>query len=286
MRDKLLKLIELKGDLPPLPDVILNLQDRVNDPNSDIQKIAILIETDPVLSGRLLKIANSVFFSGGRDPAEDLQSALMRLGLKMVVDLVYTSELPKLFKKSHSFDQMKFWKHSLAVGFLSRSIGRKIIANREQLEVCYLCGLMHDLGILVFDYLVPDEYETLIKEAKSSGDQKTLSEVEKDKFGIAHPELGARFMKKWWPIRPEVIQAVEKQEDTAPKRGTQFNNRDVLWLADHMANDRDITNGVDLFKKPSDDGVFADCGLDPDDVEDLMEEANHGLEQSEAMLKG
>jgi HD-like signal output (HDOD) protein len=83
------KLLETKGDLPPLSDIFINLEGRINDPESDIEEISSLIQTEPVLSGRLIKLSNSVLFGGGRDEVLDLNSAIMRLGLKMVLDLAY-----------------------------------------------------------------------------------------------------------------------------------------------------------------------------------------------------
>ena len=122
MKAKLLNLLETKGDLPPLSDVLLNLENRVNDPSSDIEEISGLIQTEPVLSGRLIKLFNSLLFGGGRDEVHDLNQAIMRLGMKVVLDLAYTLELPKAFKKSKCFDYIQFWRHSFGVAYLSRSL--------------------------------------------------------------------------------------------------------------------------------------------------------------------
>ena len=84
MREKLIALIETKGDLPPLPDILINLENRVNDPDCDILEISGIIEAEPVLSGRLIQLSNSVLFGGGREDTEDLNDAVMRLGVKMV----------------------------------------------------------------------------------------------------------------------------------------------------------------------------------------------------------
>ena len=89
MKEKLLELLKTKGGLPPLSDILINLEGRINDPESDIEEISSLIQTEPVLSGRLIKLSNSVLFGGGRDEVLDLNSAIMRLGLKMVLDLAY-----------------------------------------------------------------------------------------------------------------------------------------------------------------------------------------------------
>ena len=65
MRDELTSLIETKGDLPPIPEVLIKLEKRVNDPDRDIIEISAIIETEPVLSGRLIQLSNSVLFGGG-----------------------------------------------------------------------------------------------------------------------------------------------------------------------------------------------------------------------------
>lgn len=65
---------------------------------------------------------------------------------------------------------------------------------------------MHDIGIMVFCYLIPDEY---IEFLRSVQDEEVPLEVrEYKKFGIDHPELGAVFIKKWWQVDDHILQAV------------------------------------------------------------------------------
>ena len=53
---------------------------------------------------------------------------------------------------------------------------------------------MHDLGILVFDHLIPDQYTELLESIKST--DRTLAEHEEETFGITHAELGKRFIER------------------------------------------------------------------------------------------
>ena len=62
MKEKLLALIKEKGDLPPLPEILINLERKVNDPDCDVLEISGTIESKPVLSGRLIQLSNSVLF--------------------------------------------------------------------------------------------------------------------------------------------------------------------------------------------------------------------------------
>ena len=191
MREKLIALIEEKGDLPPLPDILINLENRVNDPDCDILEISGIIETEPVLSGRLIQLSNSVLFGGGREKTEDLNDAVMRLGIKMVLDMAYSLKLPGLFNKPKSFNQLSFWTHSLGVAYLTRSLAYIVDVPKDEIEFAYLCGLMHDVGILVFDHLIPDEYGLFLEEIKTS--KLTLAENEirtlDDLAGLDNEEL-------------------------------------------------------------------------------------------------
>ena len=112
MRDKILQLLSSKNDLPPLPDILIKLEKLVNDPKASLESIAELLESDPVLSGNLIALANSVFFSGGREKADDISSAVMRVGIKLILDLAYTVKLSKMFARTPQFDQLQFWKHN------------------------------------------------------------------------------------------------------------------------------------------------------------------------------
>lgn len=283
MRDKLLKLLDAKGDLPPLPDVLLKLENHINDPNSDLDSVAGLIQTDPVLQGRLMNLANSVLYGGGREKAEDLSTALLRLGLKMVLDLAYTSELPKLFKKIKSFNQLHFWKHSLAVGYLSRELSKRFLPNKEDQEICYLCGLMHDIGILVFGYLASEKYSVFVRESDKS---QSLEDSEMEAFGIAHPELGARFVRRWWTVPDAVVDAVENSYKSVPRPGASLTVNEIIYLANAMAVESGLTNGVTEFLEPLDEDLMKSLGLEPDERETIMEIAHLGLASAESMLMG
>ena len=283
MKADLLNLLETKGDLPPLSDVLVNLENRVNDPDSDIEEISGLIQTEPVLSGRLIKLSNSVLFGGGRDEVHDLNAAIMRLGMKMVLDLVYTVELPKAFKKPKAFDPIQFWKHSLAVAYLSRSLAIHIGSAKEDLEASYLAGLMHDVGILVFDYLIPEEYEEFVKTMAS--EEGTLSELEMNKFGISHPELGAEFIDKWWPVSKIVVKSVRKHHNPPPKKKIKPGIPRLVNWANQIASNNEMPHGIRMHFHPIDESIYQTLRLSLEELEAIVDKTREGVEAAEAILK-
>jgi HD-like signal output (HDOD) protein len=284
MREKLIALIEEKGDLPPLPDILINLENRVNDPDCDVLEISGIIETEPVLSGRLIRLSNSVLFGGGRENTEDLNDAVMRLGVKMVLDLAYSLKLPGLFKKPKGFNQLDFWTHSLGVAYLTRSLAYIVDISDEEVEFAYLCGLMHDVGILVFDHLIPDEYEEFLGKIKSS--DLTLAENETQSFGITHAEIGARFIEKWWPVSPGLVQSIRVHHES-PEDGNTKHIAHLLATANLLANQNGFGNGiVPEDTAPLEYGVLDKLDMEFEELEILIEKTKEGLDAAQSLLKG
>ncbi len=267
-----------------MSDILLNFGSRINNPETDIEEISDLIQTEPVLSGRLIKLSNSVLFGGGRDEVLDLNSAIMRLGLKMVLDLAYTLELPSAFKKPKSFSHMELWKHSLGVAYLSRALVLHAGGSKEELEISYPSGLMHDVGILVFDYLSPVEYEKFIK---NMGDtEKGLDELELETFGISHPELGARFVEKWWPVSKQVVSSLRKHH--GPLSGS-MNSPGIprfITCANQIANNHEIRNGISPYISPMGTNLMKILKLTDESLGGFVENTREGVAEAESILMG
>jgi len=220
MREKLLDMIQKDGILPPFPEIISQLREMIEDPDTGINDVAKVIQSDPVLAGRLIHLANSVFGSSSVFFATELTRALSRLGLKMAMDLAYSLKMPNLFKENACINHKIFWRHSLGLGIMSAKVAQSFDATPEQVSHAYLGGLMRKTGILLFANLIPEEYSVFlnkleahlkkqIQEEKRSIGLLNLEQLETKLFGINNAELGSAFMKRWWSVDPEVIDYVE-----------------------------------------------------------------------------
>ena len=228
-----------------------------------------IIESEPILSGRLIQLANSVLFGGGRDNVEDMNDAVMRLGVKMVLDMVYTVKLPGLFKPK-GFNQFQFLTHSLGVAYLTRSLAHMVKIPDEEIEFSYLCGLMHDVGIVVFDHLIPEKYNEFLEQIKSS--DLTLNDNEAGTFGITHAELGARFIEKWWPVSPGLVEAIRTHHDSPGENAEVKHIAHLLTTANLLANQNEFANGiVPEGTAPLEYGVLDKLDLDSEELEILIE---------------
>jgi len=282
MRSSLISMAEEKGNIPPLPDILVRLESKIEDPKSNISDIAILIETEPILSGRMIQLSNSVFFNRSGNKVENLSQAIIRLGLKMILDLAYTLEVPKLFMKGKGINQSKFWQHSLAVAILSRSLSERLEGLRISQDMCYLSGLMHDIGIMVFNYLIPKEYSAFLKQI--GGTENPLHELEIQKFGISHPELGAIFIKKWWPVPEEVVTSVGRHYLTMSSQGKKYPILLAVIIANAIANSYGMGNGISDSEEPVKHNFLVEQGLSREGLEEIVAETRESLYLAKEVL--
>ncbi len=286
MREKILELVRTNANLPPLPEILFGLQKLMDDPDCEVEDVYRLMKTDPVLSGRLITLANSALFGSGRDETRNLEDAVVRLGMHQVIDLVYALELPKTFNKSKAFDQIEFWKHSMAVAFISRSLAKKKLSDFDDIESSFLAGLMHDVGIMVLDNVIPRDYFNFLTLKDLSSSDKPLELLEEEEFEIAHPEVGAEFMSKWWSLSPKVASAALAHHGKGPVKGEPLTLNHIVSTANRLANMNGITHPVaTAFEDPPEEGYLDALEISQEELDIVIDTTKIGLMVAETLLR-
>ena len=286
MRDKILQLIQTSPNLPPLPEILLGLQKLIDDPDCEVEDVYRLLKADAVLSGRLITLANSALFGGGRDETRNLEDAVVRLGMKQVMDLVYALELPKTFKKGKAFDQIEFWKHSMAVAFIARSLAKKVLTDLEDLESSFLAGLMHDVGILVLDNVISQEYFQFLTLKDLSSSDKPLELLEEEEFKISHPEVGAEFIKKWWSLPPKVASGALAHHGKGPVKGETLTLNQIVSTANRIANLNKFNHPVSTaFEDSPEEGYLDALKISQGELDIVVDTTIMGLMAAETLLR-
>lgn len=286
MRERILDLIRTDASLPPLPEILLGLQKLMDDPDCEVEDVYRLIKADAVLSGRLITLANSALFGSGREESRNLEDAVVRLGMKQVMDLVYALELPKTFKKSKAFDQVGFWKHSMAVAFICRSLAKKVLTDLDDIESSFLAGLMHDVGILVLDNVIPQDYFNFLTLKDLSSSDQPLEFLEEQEFKISHTEAGYEFMKKWWSLPPKVASAALAHHGEGPVKGEPLTLNQIVSTANRIANMNEFTHPVTTaFEDPPEEGFLEVLEISQEDLDIVIDTTVMGLMAAETLLR-
>ena len=139
------ELSERSIDMPLLPNVAAEVLASTLDDQSNAARLAELIQQDQSLASHLLRIVNSPAFRGTTEIVA-LQQALARLGMERIRDLALSISLKGTLFKSGPYEAFTHaaWKHALQTALWSKEVAR---AARKNVEVAYLCGLLHNVGV-------------------------------------------------------------------------------------------------------------------------------------------
>jgi HD-like signal output (HDOD) protein len=134
-------------DLPRPPRVAMEILTLSHKPSARIEDIGALLEREPLLAGRVLKLANSALY-GSTAPVTTLKQALIRMGLTTVRDVVMEAAFHMTVLRAEGFNDTleHIRRHSTAVAWLSRFIARNTSIDAEN---AFLVGLLHDVGLSV-----------------------------------------------------------------------------------------------------------------------------------------
>jgi putative nucleotidyltransferase with HDIG domain len=246
-------------NLPTLPEVALKVRDVVQDPSSSAAKIAVTIGSDPVLTARLLHIANSPLYRGAM-PIENLQNAITRLGQTVVRNIITGMVMEQLYQKGANPSVEKhlkeLWLHSTRVAAISHVLARKF--TRLKPDQAMLAGLIHDIGA------IPVYTEAVnIPELQ---DEALLQRIV-DKI---HNLIGTTILDEW-DFPQELIDVVSNHEDLRYDSGEEVDYVDIVTVANILsyvgtAHPHTKTEWMQI-------PAFKKLGLTPEQSIAIMEEA-------------
>lgn len=146
---------KLKHYLPVCPNTLLELLRVLSDPESDVIVLETVISREPVLAIKVISTANSPLYSNSDEPVDNIHDAIERVGIAGINNIANSYLLQDSLSVNLENYQMfgkSIWEHSLQVAFVCQDIaGRR---GLESPQLCYLMGLVHDIGkIVIFNVL-------------------------------------------------------------------------------------------------------------------------------------
>lgn len=188
--------IKKNQDLASLPHVAGRVLKLIQNKNAELNEIAKLIEADPILTMKLLRVANSPIFAT-RNEIRSIQHALMLLGMKRISNIVLSVSIySKFFINAHKNAAIlmeRFFQHSYLTGMTAKTLTQILRKNFEDNE--FVGGLLHDIGKMAMLQVHPKEY-SLVRQLIA---QEGLNELaaEKEVFNENHIEVGLQIAHLW-----------------------------------------------------------------------------------------
>jgi len=192
--DRELQLRELLAQpqhLPTIPALAQNLIDSFAREDASLVSIGRLIATDPGLSARLLRFANSAYFRSTR-AIGSVDDALKFLGLRMTRNLVIGSGLAAACKPVTGLDSRQFWRYSFATACVARWLAGRA---QQDGELAFMVGLLHGIGQFAMRSSMPQHMKRIDESAHPLQAQRAL--VERETLGFDHAEVGEQLARQW-----------------------------------------------------------------------------------------
>ncbi len=225
------ELVKRFNSLRTLPHVAIRLTKLMADDNTTVKDFEDVIKTDPTLVLRLLKVVNSPYF-GLRQRVDSISRAVVFIGLKGLRRMVVTEALREVFSGGEDyqvFSRKNLWVHSAGVAICSQMISERIFGIQG--DNAYLCGILHDVGLIVEDQV---DHHHFVEVCKSLGAQDSLPDVERSFMGTDHCSVGS-VLAEDWKIPHEVRSAIRRHhrsmEDVEPSSLTG-----IIQMAEYLVS--------------------------------------------------
>ena len=220
-------------EIPSLPAIVYKVMELVNSEKSNAADFEKIVIQDQALAARMLRMANSAFYSLSRK-VSTISDAVVYLGHNTIRSLVLGASTSALFKRAlpaYGYQREGLWLHANIVASLSREIAVAARLTSEEIENCYVAGLLHDIGKLVlgpFAQKEADKFSAMI----SAGQE--ITEIEQGLLGFHHADIG-RILLDRWKLPKNLVETVQLHHQ--PESST-FAPRETLTvsLADTISN--------------------------------------------------
>ncbi|MEO0605746.1 MAG: HDOD domain-containing protein [Myxococcota bacterium] len=239
--------VDRLGVFPAAATEILELSRK---PDATLDQLETAVELDPVLAGRILKVANSPLYARQIRIGE-LRRALQMLGFTGTRDIAIALAIGSVGRDNGPEGEM-LWRHGLATGWACRVFARN--ARGVSGDAMFVAGLLHDLGLQLMLTLEP---EGTVELMRTYGiDSMPFVDAERHHFGFDHAELAGECLRRW-KLPLDAVELVERHHDPVQTPGPDSRGKllyatprscAILSVADHVSDA--LLNGVeasDLF---------------------------------------
>lgn len=257
-----------------LPEITLKIVELVEDPKSTAQDLHEVINNDPALCSRILKVVNSSFY-GLPGQIGSINRAIVMLGLNAVKNIAIAASLTKLFRGGEltpAFAARDLWEHSVRTAATTKLISDSLKMGLG--DEAFLAGLVHNIGQMVemqFDRNKLIEVLQQVAPDTTGVPAKDMLVVEEQVFGANHQHFGAGLCEKWkFPSNFVAVTGFHHRPlDLDPERRTLAS---MVYIADRLVGEMEGGYRLDLMSLDIDPDVLSEVGMASDKLSRLREQ--------------
>lgn len=266
--------------LPPLPGIARQIIQLASDPLADAKKLAVIIETDPILTAQVIRWASSALY-GYRGKIVSVQESIARvLGYDFVMNLALSLSAlsPLKAPKTGKVGTRMLWIQAIACSRLALTLGDMMPAEeRPDRQTIFLAALLHNIGFPLLGHEFPEEFAYLSKMIDANA-ALSICNIERFAFGVEHTLLGTWLMRNW--SMPKPIVDVVYHHHNPHYRGDNYRLNLLMYLSDCLLGTLGIGDGQN---QNYGEEEFAVLNLNSDAVHQKLAEISASLDDIAAM---
>jgi len=201
-------LVDGTVNIPTIPTVLTEINAIFASPDGSAKDAARVIEKDPAIATRVLRLVNSSFYAL-KNPVSNINLACSIVGLKVIKNVVIQATVLQTFggtKSVGGFDANWLWDHSFKTAVACRMLAERTqMTNGLAKDDAYTCGLIHDIGKLILLDSQPERFAESLQLANKN--KVPLARAEGEVFGFNHAHVGGLLANRW-KLAPAVQAAV------------------------------------------------------------------------------
>lgn len=264
-------------NIPSLPHVAIEVLALSRRASATADDLAAIVQNDPAIAARLLKIVNSALYGIPRKIGS-VRQAISMLGIRSVTVTVLTFALVEGIKAqpAEGMSLEGYWRRSLSSAVIARTLAKDL--SKGLAEEAFVAGLLSDIGVLVAWRSEPELYGAILQRAEC--EKVALHELEMQAFGVDHALISAELLRKW-RLPDQLSDAVEGHHGRAVK-AAQGDAGLLIKLALHAASLSSLICGEACASllETTKAACVSDLGIDPDDLEAILVGLNFAVQEA------
>ncbi len=275
MRQRLEETIEI----PPLPNTAQRIMALRVNPDTTVEQLTDVVETDPSLAAQVVSWASSSFYAAP-GKIRSVEDAIVRvLGFDLVMNLSIGLSLGKTFSlpKDSPERATPYWEQSIYTAAVIEGLAKAMPRDqRPELGLNYLAGLLHNFGYLVLAYIFPPYFQLICRHMEANPHVPAWL-VDQHLLGVNRSQIGSWLMR-YWDMPAEISTAIRHQHDPN-YQGEHHQYANLVYLSLALLRERELGSGPPMDMP---DALFDRLGLTREKAEQAVDKV---LDARDALRK-
>lgn len=282
---EILTRLESIRNLPTLPAILDKFRAEIANPRTDASRVARIIEDDPSMMARILKVVNSALY-GASNPITTVQHAVARMGFNAVNNIALSTAV--FSSTQHAgpalFDRKEFWRHCISTGIAAGVVYKASpIRTRRRFgnDLLHLAGLVHDIGKIIFEAYFAEAFAATLQACRDR--QIPLYQLELEIIGTDHAQVGAWLGQKW-KLAPEVVHCIRWHHEPANAPAESVELVQLCHAANYLCNLEKIGDSGDSVAPFFFQSVWKSLELNVSDISTIIDRVKEETAKSDILL--